>query len=393
MIKYLLCALLLVPTIVCAQPPSTILISIDGFRWDYIEKHNAKHIGKLASEGVRVNKLIPQYPSKTFPNHLSLITGLKPINHGLVDNHFCDNQRQQCYKMGRGKIDSSWIQGVPLWNLVKMHGYKSAAYFWPESDARINGMTPDYYYHYAKKADYQNRLDQIVSWLQLPQAQRPLFIASYFSLVDTKGHEFGPDHPQTKAAVHYVDELIGKFVSNLKTKGISANLVLVSDHGMAKVKETETIAIEPLAIPEGWTVKNSGTRVSLYTLGQSNLDTKKLLQQLRDKAQGRYQVLEKSQLAKLYQGNSPRVADIVLQAQAPRVFSQTGELHYQGTHGFEPNNDMAAFFVAKGPAFKSGIVIESASNLELYPTLAKVMGLTPVNSLDSDGKNLLQLIK
>ncbi|RRS08114.1 alkaline phosphatase family protein [Pseudoalteromonas sp. J010] len=393
MLKTLFVILTLFSSAVCAQKVSTVLISIDGFRWDYIEKHDAKNIAKLASIGVRATKMWPQYPSKTFPNHLSIVTGLKPLNHGIVDNYFCDKQREACYKMGMGKVDSTWIAGIPLWNLVKMHGHKSAAYFWPESDARVNGMTPDYYYHYSKKADYKNRLNQIHNWLKLPKAQRPLFVASYFSLVDSKGHEFGPDHDETKKAVQYVDSLIGDFVNELAKDDIKINLVLVSDHGMAEVLPEKSVFIDELDIPKGWMIKNSGTRLSLYSYHDKNLDISALEKKLKNKAKGRFEVLSKSRKIQLHGGTSPRIGDIILQAKAPIVFMQQGKHSYYGTHGYEITDDMAAFFVAQGPAFKSGVSVEQASNLEVYPTLAHIMGLKPLNQLDSKGENLLKLVR
>ena len=191
-----------------AKEQTVVLISIDGMRWDYIEKHGAPNLKAMAAKGVRAQKLMPVYPTKTFPNHISIITGLLPVNHGIVDNNFCDKARKnECYSMGKGMRDSTWVNGIPLWNLAKMQGLKSATYFWPESDARFNGMTPDYYFHYSKYSEYQGRVDQIIQWLSLPKAQRPRFVASYFSLVDSMGHEFGPDAPQTRDAVKQLDEL------------------------------------------------------------------------------------------------------------------------------------------------------------------------------------------
>lgn len=175
------------------EPPTVVLMSLDGFRWDYIDKYDAPNLREIARNGVRAEQMRPAYPTKTFPNHLTLITGLYPVHHGIVDNNFCDKARQQCYRMGMGKEDATWISGVPLWNLAESNGMRAAAYFWPESDARINDTTPSYYYPYSKHAEYEARIDQIIEWLKLPPAARPQFIASYFSLVDTMGHKFGPD--------------------------------------------------------------------------------------------------------------------------------------------------------------------------------------------------------
>ena len=153
------CLLLGMNNAFAAKEQTVVMISIDGLRWDYIEKHGAPNLKAMAEQGVRAQKMQPVYPTKTFPNHISVITGLLPVNHGIVDNKFCDKARNnQCYSMGKGQKDSTWVRGTPLWNLVKMHGLKSAEYFLPESGAPLNGMTPDFYFPYSKQRDYPNKI-------------------------------------------------------------------------------------------------------------------------------------------------------------------------------------------------------------------------------------------
>ncbi|WP_440056449.1 ectonucleotide pyrophosphatase/phosphodiesterase (plasmid) [Pseudoalteromonas sp. T1lg65] len=390
----ILALLILVASASTTAKPTTILLSFDGFRWDYIEKHQAKNLATLAQQGVRVTKLKPQYPTKTFPNHLSLITGLKPIDHGLVGNYFCDSDRNQCYKMGKGGKDSSWISGIPLWNLAKMHGHKSAVYFWPESDARINGMTPDYFFHYSKLAPEQGRFSQIFDWLSLPKSQRPLFIAAYFSSVDSIGHDFGPDHIKTKQAVQKLDNMLGSFIKQLADNGLEVNLVVVSDHGMTEVHRDKMISVASLNIPKGWTIKNSGTQLSLYRLGNDTLKTESFSADLGNQAQGRYKVLSQSDKNTLFGGNSAKVGDIVLQAKPHTIFiDDNTEEKYFGAHGYGHHPDMDAVFVGYGPSFRQGLVIDEASNLDVYPVLASIMGLPLLNQVSSDGGRLLDAIK
>lgn len=378
---------------VFAEQQSVVLFSLDGFRWDYMEKHNAVNMKAIASKGVRVTKMWPVYPSKTFPNHLSIVTGLLPVNHGIVDNKFCDTQRGECYSMGDGRNDSSWLQGIPLWNLASMQGLRSAAYFWPESDARINGMTPDYYYHYSKHSDYQSRIDQIIQWLSLPEAQRPHFVAGYFSLVDTKGHDHGPDSQEVRNAVQRVDALIADLYNRLMALPQPVNLVVVADHGMSPVDPSQAIDLRELDIPDEWTIKDSGARVMLYRKNSHSLPVNALKQSLRAKAEGRYLVLEEQDLIERLYVGSPRVPDIVLETQSPRVFDMDGKVTTLGTHGYTNTEDMAATFFAVGPAFKRGLVIEEMENLEVYPTIADVLGLKLLRPVDSNGKVLKQGLK
>ncbi|MFY8325164.1 ectonucleotide pyrophosphatase/phosphodiesterase [Pseudoalteromonas sp. ZZD1] len=373
---------------------TVVLISLDGFRWDYIEKHNAKNIAHIANQGVRGNKMRPVYPTKTFPNHLSIITGLLPINHGVVDNRFCDTVRNDCYSMGKGKDDSTWFNGIPLWNLASMQGLKSATYFWPESDARFNGMLPDYYYHYSKHSDYQNRVDQIVQWLTLPKAQRPRLVISYFSLVDSMGHEFGPDALQTKQAVHEVDALMGQLQQRLAKLEQNINLVIVSDHGMSKVDPKQSIDLSSLPKDDTFMVKNTGPRVLIYaSKGTSQAQVTTYKKRLTQAAKGRYTVLTDAQRAEYHYQNNGRTGDIILQTTAPKAFSNSGKVSYLGTHGYAYNDDMAATFIAMGPAFKEGITLNEVSNLDIYPMITKVLGIQLLSKIDGDGSTLWPALK
>lgn len=376
------------------EEQSVVLISLDGFRWDYIEKHDAKNIAKIARQGVRATKMRPVYPTKTFPNHLSIITGLLPINHGVVDNNFCDTKRNECYSMGKGKDDSTWFNGIPLWNLASMQGLKSATYFWPESDARFNGMTPDYYYHYSKHSDYQNRIDQIIQWLKLPKAQRPRLVISYFSLVDSMGHEFGPDALQTKQAVHKVDALMGQLQQRLAKLEQSINLVIVSDHGMSSVEPNQSIAISSLPKDDKFMVKNTGPRVLIYANENTTpADINAYKERLSKAEKGRYSMLTDAKRAAYNYENNGRTGDIILQTTAPKTFSNAGKVNYLGTHGYAYNDDMAATFIAQGPAFKQNLVLDEVNNLDVYPLIAQILGIKLLSKIDSDGKTLTPSLK
>ena len=368
---------------------TVVLVSLDGFRWDYIEKHGAKNLAAIAKSGVRATKMRPVYPTKTFPNHISIITGLLPINHGVVDNRFCDTQRNECYSMGKGKDDSTWFNGIPLWNLASMQGLKSAAYFWPESDARFNGMLPNYFYHYSKHSNYQNRVDQIIQWLTLPAAQRPQLVVSYFSLVDSMGHEYGPDAEQTKQAVKEVDVLMGQLQQRLNQLEQNVNLVIVSDHGMSTVEPNQSIAISSLPKDDKFMVKNTGPRVLIYAnKGTTKAEITAYKQHLTKAAKGRYTVLSDEQRKLYHYANNGRTGDIILQTTAPRSFADTGKVSYLGTHGYAYSEDMAATFIANGPAFKNSLVIDEVNNLDVYPLIAKVLGIKVLNAIDGDGATL-----
>ncbi|MCK7459764.1 alkaline phosphatase family protein [Idiomarina aminovorans] len=366
---------------------TVVLISIDGFRHDYIEKHDAKNIAKLAEQGVRSEGLIPVYPSKTFPNHLSIITGRYPTNHGLVDNNFYDTERQQKYSMGDGLEDSSWITALPLWNLAEFQGVKAATFFWPESDARINGRTPSYFYHYSTPVPNRQRVDQIIEWLQLPEQARPRLVTGYFSVVDSMGHRFGPDSKQVKGAVKHVDELIGELWQRLQTEvDPSVNLVLVSDHGMAPILADKMMEVDELSIDDNlFTVINAQTRLLIYAnQGTSEQQVKSLRTRLTEMTNMAFHVESEKQLAKRHFTDGPRVPAIVLGTKAPDTFATrpAEQRSDGGTHGYYGTREMDGFFVATGPALDNNKKIERFENIHIYPMLAGLLGLELLTEID-----------
>ncbi len=368
-----------------------VLLSIDGFRHDYIELHQAARIAAIADQGVRAKSLTPVYPANTFPNHLSIVTGLLPKHHGIVNNAFLDKQRPAeqgyaNYHMGKGYTDSSWLSGIPLWNLVELHGNKAATYFWPESDARINGLAPTYHYHYSKYADYQQRIDQIVNWLSLPAASRPQFVAGYFSLVDTYGHEYGPQSSQTAQAVQRMDALIGQLYERLQALPVAVNLVLVSDHGMLEVKPKAAVVVSQLAIDKtqfAWV--NNGSQLHIYARSATPAsEIRALATRLNQQSALGFTVLSAAMRQQYHMDNRTLAGDILLQVEAGRRFADTADTPLDpGGHGYLPEHpDMGAVFVAAGPAFKQGKVLDKFSNLEIYPALAQIMGLPLLNKID-----------
>lgn len=383
------------PKALATTEPTVVMISLDGFRWDYIEKHGAPNLAAIAKNGVRAEQMRPVYPTKTFPNHLSLITGLYPVHHGIVDNHFCDKDRWQCYDLGDGKADSTWLHGVPLWNLARMNGVKSAAYFWPESDARIGGMTPNYYYHYSQKSDYHQRVKQIIAWLNMPTATRPHFIAGYFSLVDTMGHRFGPDSAETAKAVHYVDSIIGELRDGIRDKVKQpVNLIVVADHGMTNIDPAQAIDYRQLPVSKDFKVVNASTRLLLYA--KPGTDAAAIARQKAAlKGDDRFVVRTEAELAARHYTGSPRVADIILETTAPRYFTDKvlKDRHGHGNHGYSYFKDMGALFVAEGPAFKKGVMLKPFDNIDVYPLVARILHLPLAGPIDGTITPLLPALK
>ncbi|WP_417686411.1 ectonucleotide pyrophosphatase/phosphodiesterase [Pseudidiomarina gelatinasegens] len=381
-----------------AQAEQTVvLISIDGFRHDYIELHGAPNIERIASQGVRSEGLIPVYPSKTFPNHLSIVTGQYPVNHGIVDNNFYDTERKQRYKMGDGVKDSTWLTTLPIWNLAEFQGVKAATFFWPESEARINGRTPSYYFNYSTPAPNQQRIDQMVQWLKLPEPVRPRLVTGYFSIVDTMGHRFGPDSHQVEKAVKHVDKLIGEFWQRIQNEvDVPVNLILVSDHGMVDIKADAMIDVSAFPIDESlFETVNAQTRFMIYAneeTTQQQIDD--LRNQLGAMADGRYFIETETSLTQLGVTDGPRTAAIILGTQAPASFTSRAVKQRRdgGAHGFHSSRNMDGLFIAAGPAIKHQANINRFSNIHIYPFMAELLGLKLMTPIDGDAEVLAPLI-
>ncbi len=229
--------------------PYVVLVSLDGFRYDYAKRYGAKNLLALARRGASAPKgMIPSYPSVTFPNHYTIVTGLYPEHHGIVANSFYDPARKERYAYNDPKTarDGSWYGGTPLWVLAEQQGMRSASFFWPASEAEIQGKRPSYYLNFDDKFPDEKRVDQVLAWLQLPAEQRPHFITLYYANVDHAGHAYGPDAPETAEAVRHVDDMIGKLVAGLAALHLPVDLFVVSDHGM-ETEQGDWITLEKFA--------------------------------------------------------------------------------------------------------------------------------------------------
>jgi predicted AlkP superfamily pyrophosphatase or phosphodiesterase len=218
------------------KKPYVILISADGFRYDLADKYHAQHLLQLREQGINAAYMQSAFPSLTFPNHYSIATGLYPAHHGIVDNTFYDKKKQAIYSLGNkvAVADSSWYGGTPLWVLAEKQQMTSASFYWVASESAIQGIRPSYYYVYNDLITMDRRIETIKNWLQLPEEKRPHLITFYFPEVDHQEHTFGPNAKETEAAVHLVDESMGKMVKTVDSLGLNVNFIFLSDHGMTQ---------------------------------------------------------------------------------------------------------------------------------------------------------------
>lgn len=362
-----------------------VLVSLDGFRWDYAKRDGATHLLALGKQGVWAPEgMLPSFPSLTFPNHFTIVTGLYPEHHGLVANSFYDPAKQAHYAINdpAAVTDGSWYSGTPLWSLAESQGMRSACFFWPGSEAKIAGFRPTYYLRFDNKIDDEARIDQVLAWLRLPPADRPHFITLYYAEPDHEGHEFGPDAPETKAAVVKVDKLVGKLKEGLDATGLPIDLVVVSDHGMAKVQGS-WLTLDQFVDLTGFETAGS----LLYA--KTEEDTARVYNQLK-KASPQFVVYRRKDVpGELNFRDNPREGDPVVIATGPFIIRAHGPPAGKqesappvGMHGYDPRKmpEMKASFYAAGPDILPGHTVRPFENVNLYPWLAHLLGLTPPKS-------------
>lgn len=234
-------------------PAPLILISIDGFRADYLARGVSPTLSALAAEGVRAEGMQPSFPSLTFPNHYTIVTGDYPDHHGIVDNAMFDPVLGK-FTLGKREAVGDgrwWDQAEPIWVSADRQGVRTATMFWPGSEASIHGYRPDYWVPYEGDTTYDSRVDQVLHWLDLPPSQRPGFLTLYFEAVDTAGHYEGPDAAETNAAIGEVDAALARLVDGLRQRGLldRVNLIVLSDHGMAATPPDQRIFLDELIDP------------------------------------------------------------------------------------------------------------------------------------------------
>lgn len=361
---------------------TTILISLDGFRADYLTRPGAANLRALAARGVRAERMIPAFPSKTFPNHYTIVTGLYPEHHGIVANTMFDARIGTTFTISDTLVarDPRWWGGEPIWNTAERQGVRTAAFFWPGSDYAINGRYPSYYKPFDNRIADTVRIRQVFDWLSLPASTAPRFIALYYSNTDNAGHDYGPDSPQVDTAIAHVDSLLGALVHGLTTRGLidRVNLIVVSDHGMTPIDVSRVITLDSYIDLDDVEVVD-WMPVTAITPKPGKLEA--VYEALRRAPH--LQVFRKDSVpARFHYRKHPRITPLVLLADEGWTITSMERLRRNtprgGTHGYDnvlPS--MGALFVAAGPDIQQGRVIAPFANVHVYPLLARLLGVKP----------------
>ena len=368
-----------------ADPPILILISFDGWRWNYIDRLPAPNLKALAARGVRATSMIPSFPVLTFPNHYTVVTGLYPEHHGIVGNNMRDAAMPEKFTQSSETAkDARWWGGEPVWVTAMRHGRRAGTMFWPGTEAAIGGMRPTYWKPYDKALGTSDRITQALSWLALPAAERPSFISLYFEEVDTAGHDFGPDSPELTAAAEHLDTALGDLVAGIHRLGLDdrVSIVVTSDHGMTPISYGRVIYLDAYLDRDTIDIIEDGANLQLNPMDG---DVDGLYRRLHGK-HPQLAIYKRADVpARLHFNRNPRIPAIV-GVPADGWWVTTGqrmvesEVH-PGAHGFEPaTKDMGALFVAAGPRLRRGVVVAPFENVHVYDLLCRLLQITPAKN-------------
>lgn len=369
------------------KPNYLVVLSMDGFRWDYAKRTSTPNLDSIASVGVKAERLKPSFPTTTFANHYTMATGLHPDHHGIIANkfyapdldaHFNDRSNRESVHDGR------FYGGEPIWVTAEKQNMTTATCFWVGSEADVQGIRPTYWKKYYHNMPYTDRIDTVMYWLELPEAQRPHLVMWYMDEPDSKGHVLGPENDSLMPLISYLDSLVGVFVTRMKSlpHAEQINFIVVSDHGMGQLDTDKQIILDQyvdtslIAHVDGW----NPTMNMIVKEGK----TEELLEQLSKVPNLNYWKRGDAP-ERLHHGKHIRTHDITVLADAGYSLYWSWAIgDVKGTHGYDnANPDMHGIFYAMGPDFKKAYTKKTFQNIHLYPLMAKLLQLQPA---EVDGK-------
>ena len=396
--QYLLAPLLAIALAACSSlpghapaasgPDTLVLVSIDGLAARALGRGNTPHLDALAAEGVQARWMTPSYPSITFPNHYTLVTGLRPDRHGIIHNQMEDDRLGRFELSDRQAVGNPawWSDAMPIWVQASRAGLRTATYSYPGGEAPIHGRHADLWQPYDPTLSTQQRVASILDWLGRPQ--RPHLLATYFEQVDMAGHYYGPDSEQYAAALRLVDHAVGELVDGLRRRGQldRTNLLVVSDHGMAEVPHGQVVAVEDMVDPQVARAVSVGQVIGFEPLPGQH---RQALAQLVG-SHAHHDCWPREELPARWQfGSHRRVPAIICQMHEGWDANRREVLAHRapgvrGSHGYDNTlPSMRAVFIARGPAFARGKVIDPIDNVDVYPLMTRLLGL-PAAAHDGD---------
>ena len=394
--------------------PYLVLVSLDGFKAEYLDRMTLPNLKRAMRRGTRAKAMVPVFPSLTFPNHYSLVTGLHPGNHGIVSNRFYDPARKASYSIGSESAtvgDATWYRGEPIWVTAEKQGMVSACFFWPGSEAAIGGVRPTIWNRYDGAIENDARVRTVVDWLALPPERRPHVITLYFSALDTASHDRPLEHPEVEAAAVSLDASIGRLLDGIDGLPIRDRVyvLITSDHGMVNTSAAQSVALDTLldaAELADLEAAQSGPVASLHVRGGPER-----ARHIRDRINAqlaRGTAYLRSELPeRFHYRTDPRAGDVVVVMDeawllvAPRPAPAAGaparpapaRPERRGAHGWDNAfPSMQALFLIVGPGIREGAIVPAVRNVDVYPLMTELLGLRPPPGIDGEAGVIRALV-
>ncbi|XP_066968327.1 ectonucleotide pyrophosphatase/phosphodiesterase family member 1-like isoform X1 [Macrobrachium rosenbergii] len=365
-------------------PRPLLLVSLDGFRADFLGRNLTPSIRNLADRGVHAEYLMPSYPTVTFPNHYTIVTGLLPESHGIIANSFYDPEFRENFSLsGNASVEGRWWGGEPIWNTVTRQGKKSATFFWPGSGADINGRRPTYWRQYNTSIPFEDRVLQGLEWLSLPQDRRPSFVSLYFREPDHACHEYGPDSKETNKELRRMEKIVNMLMTGLKERNLlnCVNVILLSDHGATEAGEERVIDLKEY-LPNLLEVARYQRSV-VSRIGPKKKREEDMLKIMRNLTRIRddnvMRVYLKEGLPKrMHFSKNHRIEDILIEMDLGYTTQFNSSWALEGQHGYDNYySAMNALFIAYGPDFKQYTKVKPFQNIELYNLMCEMVAVKP----------------
>ncbi|KAK3882852.1 hypothetical protein Pcinc_012785 [Petrolisthes cinctipes] len=360
-----------------------ILMSLDGFRADYLDRGLTPALKALADRGVHATYMNPTYPTLTFPNHYTIVTGLNPESHGIIANKFFDPEFYATFEIGSDEsLKARWWGGEPIWNTVTDQGKKSATYFWPGSDVPINGKYPTYWVPYNWTLSFEDRVDQVLEWVSLPVDERPAWISLYLNQPDHEAHNYGPNSVEVNNELEYVDIIVDRLVQGLEVRGLTecVNLIVLADHGAAQAATQDNVIKLVDYIPNLFDLAYSyvGVFARLDPKDDSQAGEEAVTTPLSCTREGLRVYLREDLPTRHHFSNNRRIEDVVLDVDPGLTVSISYDFDDLGFHGYDNYfASMDALFVGVGPDFRQQVVVDDFHNIELYNLMCTMVGIEP----------------
>jgi arylsulfatase A-like enzyme len=382
--------------------PYLILVSIDGFRWDYQDLYDTPALDRIAASGVRADAMIPVFPTLTFPNHYSIATGLYPANHGLIGNHFPSKDGNSFYSSrNRESVeDGSWYGGEPIWVAAERNKLVSAAYFFVGTEAPVNGIPLTYWHTFSYEPKGVNRVDKVLEWLSMPAEERPHMITLYFEDVDVASHKYGPGSPQSIESIGRVDNYLDRLLSGIDALSVADDVyvVLVSDHGQARRNtEASPFVFGTVANLDGLRIIDHGAVAFIY-FPETDRDRAVSIRDAINGAWNHGSAMLRDEMPESWKAfDDSGIADVVVQADPGYLAFSTLERSKGaslGDHGWAPEfEDMFGIFLASGPRLPKGLRVAAINNVDVYPLLMEILELPITTPIDGDPELLPDLME